>query len=92
MTDSSLADRPTDAQLAMARRAKMSGHAWRSLGVGGFTAWAVAIDRMLHDRPVGWVAIVTALVCGAVAWFLIGSGSGILWSYLPRSRIADKEN
>ena len=71
---------------ATARKAKLRVHMWRSFGVGCFTTWAVALDRMLDGLGVGWTRVLVVFLAAMSAWFLIGSGSGLLWSYLPQAK------
>lgn len=61
----------------------MRAHLYRTLGVGVFSGWVVAADRWTsgQEMDAGRFALVAA--CAAAAWFLVGSGSGVLWSFLP---------
>ena len=67
------------------RRAKMRAHSCRSIGVGLFSAWAVTVDRVLSGTTMSLPRFLGVAAGAAAAWFLIGGGSGILWSYLPQS-------
>ncbi len=69
----------------VARGARMRAHVYRSIGVGLFSAWAVALDRFLADARTSVPRFLAVATCAAVTWFVIGGGSGILWSYLPQS-------
>ena len=70
---------------AVARRARMRAHVYRSVGVGLFSAWVVTIDQLLADTRISLLRFLGVAVCATLTWFVIGGGSGILWSYLPRS-------
>ena len=74
-----------DTMNAMVRRTRMRAHSYRSVGVGLFSAWAVTLDRVLSDAAMSIPRFLGVTVCAAAMWFLIGGGSGILWSYLPQS-------
>ena len=71
-----------DSLNAVARRATVHAHAYRSVGVGLFSAWVVTLDRFLADAPMSLPRFLAVAAGAAVTWFLIGGGSGILWSYL----------
>jgi hypothetical protein len=67
------------------RRSKLLGHSCRSMSVGAFSAWAVTIDHVVTGTSMSAGRWVLVFALGAVAWFLLGSGSGFLWTYLaPR--------
>ena len=69
---------------AVARSARVYAHAYRSVGVGLFSAWVVTLDRFLADAGMSVPRFLAVAASAAVAWFVIGGGSGILWSYLPQ--------
>ena len=74
-----------DSPALLARRGRMQAHVYRSVGVGLFSAWVVTIDRFLIDTRMSVPRFLAVAASAAAIWFVIGGGSGILWSYLPRS-------
>ena len=58
---------------------------YRSVGVGLFSAWVVTVDRFLIDARMSVPRFLAVAASAGAIWFVIGGGSGILWSYLPRS-------
>ena len=68
------------------RRTKLRAHAARSVSVGLFSAWVVLANGWAGGHGLSVVRFVVVAVCAAAAWFLVGGGSGFLWSYLPIPR------
>jgi hypothetical protein len=56
-----------------------------------FTAWAVTADRVLGGLTMPLARWLVTFAAAGALWFLVGSGSGILWQYLPRPPARDRD-